>query len=274
MTSLGNFSSHVLPVPIPPVLPNFLFCSGDYGTHLRRSDAFLAGSLLPQGIRPVTYSVDAPDIDDLAANVSVPEPGYHLPFLELFGGVAISVDVAGAIKIDEFRVAPNDIRGMAGYVAKECVGRQGKGGFITRSIQGLVDYVTDPTSDVEAPLYPDNTAFLTVTVSNQNALNPFPGDYDPQMARFLWKTERAAADREDPRERYIIAGRIKLFARAEVRMRRMGTEVPWWGGWEMQGNRTAVSNLQLSNVTTESATTARRSKRGPGLFRGGSSVPG
>lgn len=275
MTNPVNLSSSVPPVPIPPVAPNFLFCSGDYGSDLIRDEAMIAGSLLQQGTRPVTYSFKAPDIDSHVANISVPDPGYHLPILEDYRGVLISVDVAGPVEINEFRVAPNDIRGMVAYVANECLGRQGTGGFITSNIRGLVDYVTNPASDIEAELYPDNTAFLTATVSSINSLHASPGDYDPQMPRFLWKTELDVFHRMvEPYQREVIAGRILLFKRAEKRMRSGEPEMAWWEEWALQGNRTVVSNLQLSNVTTKSATTARRRKRVAGLLRGRSSVSG
>lgn len=267
MASLAHLNSYVTPIPIPPVPPNFVFCNGDYGTGLRRADAIQAGGLLPVGSLPVTYSVGVPEMDGLAANISTLASEYRLPFLEVHGGISLSVDVSGPINIDRINVVPNDIRGMAAYVANQCLGRNGEGGFITKRIQGLVDFVTDPTSNIDAPVYPDSTALLTLTVSSRETSHTFPGDYDPQMAKFLWRAELDALSRVEPDARLVIANRVAKFAQMESHMRRMGTDVPWWGDWMAQGNRTAVTNVQLANMTTEGVTTARRRKRIAGLLR-------
>ncbi|CAF9943015.1 MAG: hypothetical protein ALECFALPRED_010433 [Alectoria fallacina] len=129
-------------------------------------------------------------MDGLAANVSALEVKYLLPFLEFFGGVSISVDVSGPVNINNINVVPNDIRGMVAYVANRCLGVQRViGGFVTKRIQGLVGYVTDPISDIDATIYPDSTAFLTVMVSDHQNAHSSPGDYDPMLALFLQKAD-------------------------------------------------------------------------------------
>ncbi|CAD6593131.1 MAG: hypothetical protein ASARMPRED_007079 [Alectoria sarmentosa] len=262
MTNLINLNSYVAPVPIPPVAPNFVFCNGAYGRGLQRDDAFKAGGLLPQGTIPVTYSVEDPDMDGLAANVSALEVEYRLPFLESFGGVSISIDVSGPININNINVVPNDIRGMVAYVADQCLGVQrGIGGFVTKRIQGLVDYVTDPTSDIDAPIYPDSTAFLTVMVSDYQNAHSFPGDYDPVLALFLRQADMDVLSRFQQPYCREIAHRVLKFAVAASRMSRLGTDVPWWRGWVVSGNRTGTASVQLANMTTEEAATARRRKR-------------
>ena len=266
MTSLLNLNAFVPPVSIPPVPPNFAFCNGAYGTGLKNEDAINAGGLLPQGIMLVTYSIER-ETQDPAANISARDSKYRLPILQYHGGVWISVDIAGPVNINKINVVPNDIRGMAGYVANHCVRRGGVGGFVTKRIQGLVDFVTNPRSDIEDPDYPDSTAFLTLTVSNFEKLHSFPGDYDPQMANFLWKAEADALGQVEPSERGVIAERLVLFAQAEVNMRRLGSDVPWWGGWSVQGNGTAVTNVQRANTTTDSVGIARRKRRVLGPLR-------
>ena len=232
-----------------------------------RYEALRAGGLLPQGTLPVTYSVEEPDTEGLAVNASALASRYRLPFLESFGGVSISVDVSGPVNIDRINVVPNDIRGMAAYVANRCLGRGGVGGFVTKKIQGLVDFVTDPTSNIGVSIYPDYTAFLTLTVSSHQSSYAFPGDYDPEMALFLQKAEAQALSRVRPPYHLVIADRVVDFAIARSRMRRLGTEVPWWGAWLAQGNRTAITNAQLANMSTEVAATARRRKRVLGPLR-------
>ena len=60
----------------------------------------------------------------------------------------ISVEVAGPTSIHTYVAAPNDVRGMAGWLQNECVALSGRGGFITRGISNLVDYVTSSTASV------------------------------------------------------------------------------------------------------------------------------
>ena len=48
-------------------------------------------------------------------------------------------------------ITPNDIRGMAGWVIDQCVHRGGGiGGFITGSLDNLVDYIEHPFTDFGA----------------------------------------------------------------------------------------------------------------------------
>ena len=262
MTILTSTNSYVAPVPIPPVPPEFVYCDRAYGTGLTFVDASRAGGLLPQGTVPVTYTVEEPEMDDLALNVSALRMGYELPFLEFQGGVSLSVDVSGPLDIDRIAVAPNDIRGMAGWVARECVGRRGGlGGFVTKRIQGLVDFVTDTTKDIDEQPYPESTAFLTLMISDHEQSGTFPGDFDPQVAIVLRQAVVNAWTRAAPDHRSILAERIERFRKSELNMRRLGIEVAWWEGWQLQGNRTAVTNLQLANITSENVATARRRKR-------------
>ena len=265
MTSLVNLSSYLSIVPIPPVAPDFLFCNGAYGTHLMKDEAFEAASLLPQGTTPVTYFIDDPDLGPFATNVSSPELGrreHQLPFLESFGDVSIAVDVSGPVEINRFTVVPNDIRGMAAYVASQCLGTAGWGGFVTREIQELVDFVTDPTSDIDFLRYPDRTAFLTVTVGNHQTSHAFPGNYDPEMASVLRKAEANALDHvQSPYDIAEIEDRVRKFALAGANMQRLGTSVPWWSGWFTQENRTSVANVRLANMNAQGVAIARRRRR-------------
>ena len=264
MTSLVNPNAFVPAVPIPPVAPNFIFCHRAYGNNLRPRDGLTAASMLPQGAMPVTYSVEEPEMENHAANVSASDTVYSLPFLEIYAGIAISVDVSGPIDIKEIDVVPNDIRGMAAIVANQCLGRQ-LGGFVTRKFQGLVDFVTDPTSDLDNRPYPDSAAFLTLTVSNLETSASFPGDFDPEFAKVLWKSELDALERVEPHLRPVITDRIQRFVKTHTMMRRLGTRVVWWESELEQGNRTAITSLQLTNTTTGSVATARRRRRVTGL---------
>ena len=268
MISLLN-PSLSLPFPIPPVAPDFVYCDGAYGTDLFPDDAFDAADLLPRGTVPVPYSVEEPEIDDLAANVSALGVGYEFPFLRFKGGVSLSVDVSGPVAIHTIGVIPNDLRGMAAWVAHKCVVQgRGVGGFVTKRLQGLVDFVTDPTKDIDNPDYPDSAAFLTLMVSSHEQSATFPGDYDPQLARVLRQAEIDAWAQAGPRQRPIFQERIQMFTRSEMNMRRLGTDIPWWHGWEsLQGNQTAATSVQRVNTTTEIVATARRRRRIAGTLR-------
>ena len=230
-----------------------------------KDEAFEAASLLPEGTTPVIYFIHDPELGPLAANVSSPELERHehqLPFTESFGDVSIAVDVSGPVEINRFTVVPNDIRGMAAYVASQCLGTAGWGGFVTREIQELLDFVTDPRSDIDSQRYPDRTAFLTVTVGKHQTSHAFPGDYDPEMASVLRKAEANALDHvQSPADIAELADRIRKFALAGENMQRLGTSVPWWSGWFTQENMTSVANVRLANMNAQGVAIARQRRR-------------
>ena len=232
---------------------------------MKKDEALEAASLLPEGTEPVTYFIDGSELGSLAANVSSPELERHehqLPFTQGFGDISIAIDVCGPVEIDKFTAVPNDFRGMAAYVASQCLGTAGWGGFVTKEIQGLIDFVTDPTTDIGNLRYPDRTAFLTVTVGNHQTVHAFPGDYDPEMAFVLRKAEMNALHRaQSPDHITEIANRARKFAVAEANMHRLGSDVPWWSGWFTQENGTSVANDQLANMNALGVAIARRRRR-------------
>ncbi len=252
---MANLSSYVPPDPIPPTAPDFAFCSAGYGHGMTRSAALWAGGILPYGTTPRVYTVNDP---------STPSGLFDIPYYTSFSGVAISVEVAGPVDIDQIELIPNEIRGMAGWLANRCTGSRGVGGFVTRGIQGIVDYVTDPTTNLDAPEYPDNTAFVTVTLSSPPQAASFPGDYDPEMAYFLRQAEIDAFSRTEPSFHAEIAGRILKYALQGQQMRRLG-HIAWWADPEdepgLNGNGTETITLQLSNSTTMNTADAQRERR-------------
>lgn len=63
----------------------------------------------------------------------------------------MSVEVAGPTLPDTFTLVPDTIQSMAAQLVNECVGRSGRqGGFATFGIGKLIDYVVDPSTDLEA----------------------------------------------------------------------------------------------------------------------------
>ena len=231
-----------------------------------KDEAFEAASLLPQGTTPVTYFIDGQEFGQSATNVSSPELERHehqLPFTVNFGDVTIAVDICGPVEINKFTVVPNHIRGMAAYVASQCLGIAGWGGFVTKEIRELLDFVTDPTSEIHTLRYPDRTAFLTVTVGNHETSDAFPGDYDPEMALVLQKAEMNALHQvHSPNLIAEIVDRIRRFTVAEENMHRLGTSVPWWSGWFTQENGSSVANIRLANMNAQGGSNSSSEKKG------------
>lgn len=226
--SLTNLTSYNPPIPILPTAPNFAFCHEAYGVGLKREDALSAGSYLPYGSRPVIYSISPGKPPEGRARF------FQLPLDIRFGGVTISIEVASPVDFDSISITPTDLRGMAGYLANYCVGARGKGGWVTKNIQGVVDYVTDPTTDLDVKHYPQSTAFVTLTISKHSALYSFPGDYDPQMAVFLQRKLADTLGRVPLHSQVVIADRIVRFAVKAQSMQRLETEA-WWDDMDLDG---------------------------------------
>ena len=61
----------------------------------------------------------------------------------------ISVEVAGPAEIMAYTAKPDDIRGLANWLVSQCVSHSGGiGGFLTKDIGNLIDYVTAPQTDI------------------------------------------------------------------------------------------------------------------------------
>ena len=234
ITNFTSFNPPDPPAPFPPIAPGFVVCDRAYGLGVSSVDAILAADTLHRGTFPVPYTVN----QDLESPYF-----YDLPFETHFGNAAITINVAGAADIDSILLVPNQIRGMAAYVAGHCLEQRGRGGFMTKDIQGLVDYVTDPTSDLDAHPYPSTTAFITVLVGTPDTAFSCPGDYDPYLACFLQQTELAALNEVEPQYKEVIRARVLWYTAQAARMRRLGN-VPWWEAVEVGSNGTEVASLK------------------------------
>lgn len=239
---------------MPPVAPDFAFCHPAYGADISRTAAIYAGGILPRGSTPKRYTLNDP---------AEPSGPYDLPYYTSFSDVAISVEVASPVDIEDIVLLPDDIRGMAAWLADRCIGGRGTGGFITKGIEELVKYVTDPTSDLDAPEYPDETAFITVTLSTPPHAATFPSDYVPQMATFLTQMEIAALSTVEMQLHAEIAERAFKYAIQAQRMRRLG-HTPWWDVPEedaIDTNSTETMALRPANMTAHDTANHRRRKR-------------
>ena len=248
MANFTNITSLIPPIPTPPIAPNFAFCDPAYGLGLSPGNAISVVDRLPHGTFPVPYTVNqdlkAPDF-------------YDLPYETHSGDVSITVTVAGAADIDSILLVPNQIRGMAAYITQHCLEQRRSGGFMTKGIQGLVDYVTDPTSDLDAHSYPSTTAFITVLVGKLDTAFSSPGDYDPTLAYFLQHTEMVAMDRVEAQYLDIIGERMLWYTAQAARMTRLG-DLAWWDAVEVGSNETEAASLQASKAAMQDVRTSRR----------------
>ncbi|KAK0515807.1 hypothetical protein JMJ35_001841 [Cladonia borealis] len=251
MANLTNLTSFNPPIPIPPIAPNFAFCDRAYGVGLSQGDAIFLADTLPHGTFPVPYTVN----QDLSSPDS-----YDLPYETHRRDVAITITVAGVADVDSILLVPNEIRGMAAYIVQNCLEQGRGGGFITKGIQGLVDYVTDPTSDLDAHPYPSSTAFITVLLGQPDTAFSSPGDYDPSLAYFLLHTELVAMDMVEPQYLDIIGERMLQYTAQAARMTRLGN-VAWWDTPEVGSNETEAAPLRMTNAAMHNVSTSRRRSR-------------
>ena len=238
-----NLTSWSPPAAIPPAAPDFAFCHQSYGMRMNHQTALFIGGLLPRGNTPRLYTVNDPDS---------PVGSFDIPYYNTYSDVAVSIEVAGPVDIDQMNIVPDALRGMAGYLADNCIGSRRTGGFITLGIQELVNFVTNPASDLDAPDYPDNTVFLTVTLSRPARVALLPGDYDPQMALFLKQAEGVALDQVDPPSQLVIADRIVRYTVQLQRMRRLG-QVAWWADDYLERNSNNTDTLVLQRPSNSSS---------------------
>lgn len=204
--------------PVAPVVPNFITCDPYYGQGLSYQAAELAVNALDASPVLTEYKIN----DDAAE--------FHLPTEVKAGSVAIKIDYAGPFldrKGLPIKLVPSHLRGLAAYVAENCVGVGGTGGFATVGIEPLLAYVTYPPIEIERMPYPVETLFATVSIGSALRYLPPPGSYDPTTALALRRAELDAIKPETPS-----AIRVKLASRATVwehRAASMRTHMSaWW----------------------------------------------
>ena len=251
MANFTNLTSLIPAVPTPPIVPNFAVCAPAYGWELSPGNAIFVADILPRGNFPVSYTVN----QDLKA------PGfYDLPYETHSGSVSVTVNVAGVADIDSIQLVPNEIRGMTAYIIEQCLMQRRSGGFMTKGIQGLVDYVIDPTSDVDARPYPSSTAFITVLVGKLDTAFSSPGDYDPKLAYFLQHAEAVAMERVEAQYLDILGERMLWYTAQAQRMTRLG-HVAWWDTLQVGSNETEAASLRATKAATHEVSTSRRRSR-------------
>ncbi|KAL8948467.1 MAG: hypothetical protein Q9222_005355 [Ikaeria aurantiellina] len=113
------------------------------------------------------------------------------------------------------------------YLNRQLHGRVG--GFATVDIGQLIDYVVDPSTDVEH--YPPTISFLTVAITTASSKKPSPGNYDPVIAETLAEAARDAAMRAPASgsARRTLVQRATSFRTIAMRMSAGGSKWAWWG---------------------------------------------
>lgn len=66
------------------------------------------------------------------------------------GNCKIWIEIAGPTTPEIYEAVPNEIRGMAAWLIDHCVSgsARGYGGFATKDISKLIDYVTEPDTKI------------------------------------------------------------------------------------------------------------------------------
>ena len=90
----------------------------------------------------------------LSVSSSSQPTNQSIPVLKSYSGDCdVSVEIAGPAShlVRDFSISPDTIRGMAGWVIDRCVTHLSIGGFVTGSLENMVDYVTGNDTDLVVP---------------------------------------------------------------------------------------------------------------------------
>ncbi|KAL8712854.1 MAG: hypothetical protein Q9220_003062 [cf. Caloplaca sp. 1 TL-2023] len=220
----ANLSVLTLPFTAPSA-PDFDICDRRYGMGLDIPQCDVVVGRMDIGSESTTYQLI--DIETGNCMVSIELAGPHLPAT--------------------YDIVPDTIQRLANHVINECVGRAGhEGGFATVDISKLIDYVVDPSSDVEhyrkfffpgsltklmSEITAPSSSFLTVAITAASSKKPSPGNYDPIIADTLAGAARDAAMRgpASGSARRTLVQRATSFRAIAMRMSVGRSGWTWWG---------------------------------------------
>ena len=229
------------PAPVHPVFPNFATCDAYYGRHLSPFEAENAAAQLPFGDVPVNYYPNNPHAP------------FHIPFSHQSNFISVQVDYAGPFfeeHVPPITLAPNDLRGMAGFVLKYCIKERGVGGFATIQLSHLLNYVVAEGTDIRQVPYPPSTVFATVTIGSRYRYLPPPGSFDPATAQALQEATFRAIAHATPAFTEELSRRASAWKRQALIMR-AGLKA-WWDFLETSNDSASQLNkpYATSNETT------------------------
>ena len=168
--------------------------------------------------------------------------------ITLIGSCRIVLGVAGpnSESYHSAGLVPDDVRGMAAWVLRQCVyDAGGIGGFVTKGLSSSLDYIIDPRTDFSLPyrkkiprctvlleMFTDSgldseaslTDFITVTVDSPVEDIENPGDYDPAVGAVLFNGIYAQY-RRTPNSHYAAA--VSRLGISWLLMERGGYNT-WW----------------------------------------------
>lgn len=138
-------------IPVAPLPPDFVLCSSLYGANLDARDCKHAAGNLPWGGQPMSYRLDRRPSDftlPMSVTMGQQEQLYRFTLSitkTQIGNCMVSVEIAGPSPPLTIVAIPNQVRGLAAWVANECVSRGGgHGGFATLMIGNLIGFALNP----------------------------------------------------------------------------------------------------------------------------------
>ena len=227
-------------------------------------DCFAARNRVPAISTPIEYTVRPTDSEGVRSGiyslpvvlsngqfwgVVSPSSWRIEPLTLLKGACAVSIEVAGPNLPSTITFIPNEIRGMIGWVISKCVLEGlGLGGFITKNISHLLDFINDnPTTHIRnyrkvtASLIiaghcsnipkATSSSFLTVSVTSSQLQRRNPGNFDPSIASAIASSTYGKFLRTQSRVttplNWLYRAIYQEFSRISAAMERGGSR-PWW----------------------------------------------
>lgn len=146
--------THPYTTPDPP---DFGICDRRYGVKLDIPQCDVAAGRLDFGSASTEYRIsDQEGLHTLPRSIEYGQSSHSSPTLARkadnrhSGNCMVSVEVAGPHLPQTYTVVPDAVGSLAGHIINECVGRAGReGGFATMDIGELIDYVVDPSTELE-----------------------------------------------------------------------------------------------------------------------------
>ncbi|KAL8704236.1 MAG: hypothetical protein Q9201_002614 [Fulgogasparrea decipioides] len=208
-------------------------CSIRYGIGILAEDCRAAAVDLPRGNQPVTY----PSRDR--------DQAYILPWERTVGTCQLLVELAGPETVAEqpIQVAPDLIRGLAGFIIDQCPGGAdergnflgaGVGGFVTFGLErinfvlGRLNILPNPLPIGILPWGNLGASYITITVQRAGLGSKKAGDTDVSVAeRVLSFAHTRWVDEDNPvrKDRY---WRFADVMEAAVAGMTPDREVIWW----------------------------------------------
>lgn len=88
----------------------------------------------------------------LSVNISLSLDHGSLQLRQIIDDCRVSVELAGPVEAKTYMAKPDDIRGVADWLVNQCVSTEGGiGGFVTKDIGKMVNFITAPRTNIYGP---------------------------------------------------------------------------------------------------------------------------